>query len=363
MTLDRIIVKEIEHPKYMSWDVVEKWADIPVYSENDPLNPEWKATPCFPIDLSSNGYGIVYIKNESDARSNPTKTIKDRMAWELTTLFRDYARGLYLKRKEGILNGNLGRLVVPRFSVVTAGNVGKSIAKMYERFGLPPVKMLVDSSISKERLDLLKELHADVYVANLNDRELSTDDIKELTNNKNGIDITSVRVFEPNAIFYDWHVHEVFNEHPNQVYIPYGSGRLFENYLTWQERTVRNNVMNRTDPRLRTSAGKVADIDILGAEPESIDSVADKLVKYSNPFAIFSKNDIAALNTLSFSGNETGTYKISEDRIIEAYEILRKYCDTEPSAAAGLALYLKRFDESRIHPRDKILIVNTGKGI
>lgn len=50
-------------------------------------------------------------------------------------------------------------------------------------------------------------------------------------------------------------------------------------------------------------------------------------------------------------------------KIKQAYELLSRYCDTEPSASAGLALYLQRFDHGKVRPQDKVLVVNTGKGI
>ncbi|MBI1973052.1 pyridoxal-phosphate dependent enzyme [Candidatus Woesearchaeota archaeon] len=359
MALDVDIIQEREHPKVMNWELVEKWADgIPRYSENDVAQPEWRATPVFPLDLSPEGYGLVHIKDESDKTSNPTQTIKDRAAWELTTLFRDYARGLYLKRREGLLNGNIGSLVVPRLSYVTAGNVGRAVSNMFKKYSLPPFKLLVDTSISPERLEKLKGLHADIYRTDLGKKSLTPEEIKRLTNNENGIDITSVMVIEPQVVFYDWHVHEVFNEKPNEIYIPYGSGRLFENYVTWQMRNARSQ-----DPRLKIPVGKVLDMSILGAEPHNRKSIADKLTKDYNPFVLFDDQDVAALGTLAFTGRNTGIYKVSERRIQEAYDLLRRHCETEPSASIGLALYMQQWTERKIRSQDKVVIVNTGKGI
>ena len=78
---------------------------------------------------------------------------------------------------------------------------------------------------------------------------------------------------------------------------------------------------------------------------------------------MFNDNDISALGTLAFTGRDTGVYRVSEERLRQAYQILSKYCETEPSAAAGLALYIQRYDEGKIKPGKKVLIVNTGKGI
>ncbi|MBI4440244.1 PLP-dependent lyase/thiolase [Candidatus Woesearchaeota archaeon] len=359
MSLDRIIFKETQYPQFITKELLEKFADgIPVFSENDPKNPEWRETPNIEWDLRRDGYGRVFVKNEADEKSNPTGTIKDRPAWELATIFRDYARGLHLMAADRCIES----MDVPRFSIITAGNVGLSVSEMFRKYGLPPMKLLVDAAIPKERLEKMKNLYADIYVADLS-ISYSPKEIKALTNNENGVDITSVMVLEPHAVFYDWHVHEAFNENPDEIYIPYGSGRLIENYLTWQERTIRNEVAGRKDTRLRVSAGRVIGISIFGAEPEKHDSTADKLTKRYNPFAVYNDQDIRAMDALSFTGKNTGVYKVAEERIKEAYSLMDRHFPTEPSASAGLALYLQRYDEGKINPRHKILIVNTGKGI
>lgn len=369
------VIREVDYPRHMDWGLVEQFADgIPCYPENDPNLPEWSATPTIPVDLTSDGYGIVYIKDESDTESNPTGTIKDRAAWELATLYRDFARALYLKKKAGLVNGNISSIPVPRFSYITAGNVGRAISHMFSRFGLPPMKLLVDSAISPHRLEILRALHADIYVSDLSRNVFEKDDessrraytpeeIKILTNNRGGIDITSVMALEPHAVFYDWHVHESFNEAPQEIYVPYGSGRLWENYLTWQERSIRNDAVGKRDPRLRVPVSSVVDMSIFGAEPADPHSSADKLTKSFNPFALFSDQDTAALGALQFTGKATQVSKVDEERIDQAYRLLGRHVETEPSAAAGLALYLQRFDDGEIDERKKVLIVNTGRGI
>lgn len=359
MKLERNVIQESEYPQVMDWNLAERWADIPTFSENDPNNPEWISTPTIPIDLSKEGYGIVHIKDESDPVSNPTNTVKDRAAWELTTIYRDYARNLYRQAREGIVNGNIGSLVVPRLSSITAGNVGRAISHSFEKYGLPPLKILVDKSIPKDRLKILKGLHADIYMVDLSERELTDQDIKILTNNEDGIDLTSLTVIEPHVVFYDWHVHEAFNKNPGEIYVPYGSGRLMENYISWQQRNAREQ-----DPRLKVPVGKLTNMSVLGAEPIKKDSVADKLTKDYNPFTIFHDRDLSALRTVSWTGRDTGVYGTHEERIRQAYDMLtRNGIQAEPSACAGLALYLQRFDEGKVDQRKKSLVVSTGRGI
>ena len=166
----------------------------------------------------------------------------------------------------------------------------------------------------------------------------------------------------PQEVFYDWHVHEAFNCSPQEIYLPYGSGRLFENYLTWQERTVRNGLVGTKDPRLKAKPQTVSSMSILCAEPIDPKSIADKLTKSFNPFTVFDADDVAALHSLAFTGQHTGFYKISEERIVQAYHMMQHFCATEPSAAAGLALYLDRFDQGKVDKRNKVLVINTGSG-
>ncbi len=370
-----MIVQEINYQPVMSWDLAAKFMDeIPTFSENDPARPEWKATPIVDVDLTSDGYGLVHVKDESNLNSNPTGTIKDRPAWELTAEYRKFASTLFERMKTGTLARGIWSVPVPRFSCITAGNVGRAISYVYRKYGLPPMKLLLDVSTPASRLEVLRKLHADIYLTDLSRnvferdedrkrRAYTPEEILTLTNNRHGIDITSAAIMLPHMVFYDWHVHEAFNANPDEIYVPYGSGRLWENYLTWQRLTVHNESTGRRDPRLRVPVGRVAGMSILGAEPLEQNSSADKLTKSFNPFTIFNDQDAIAMGALCFTGEATWTYRVPEERIKQAYRLLGKHLPTEPSAAAGLALYLHRFDEGLVDPRKKILIVNTGKGI
>ncbi len=358
MNLDRKIVKEIPYHKTLDWDLVEQWADgIPVFSEDNPHFPEWNASPVIPLEAGSHR---VYIKNEADMQSNPTGTFKDRMAWEMTAVYRDYARGLWLKRGE--INGGLPA-EVPRLTLLSAGNAGTSLAYFFENYLLPPPKILISSSTPQERIAKLQSLYADVYMVDTGRKSLTAQEIKQLTNNEQGIDLTSVRILQPELVFYDWHVHESFGECPDEIYIPYGSGRLMENYLAWQERTMRNDSGNR-DPRLKVPVSRVISMDILGAQPEKRDSCADFLATHYNPFTLFDDHDISALVNLAWTGKNTGIYKVREEYIKEAYRTLTEHeIKTSYSGAASLGLFLQRRDEGKIDLRKKSLVVNTGWGI
>ncbi len=364
--LDRKIVKEVEFQPTMTWDLVEQWAEgIPTFSDMDTLHPEWRPTPTIPLDLTGAGYGEIQVKNEADTESNPTGTIKDRAAWELAALYRDTARALYDKVRIGELTKDeILRTPVRRFSILTAGNEGRAVAACFEKHKLPPPKLIVGRTLQPSMLAQLQQLRADIYQVDLSERALTTDEILRASNNDNGIDITSNQSFEPQSIFYDWHVHEVFNSQPDEIYVPYGSGRLMENYLFWQGRSHSNETNRARDRRLQTDPAKVISMNVFGGEPKQADSVADKLIAKFKPFLIFNDSDISALVRSDFTGRGTAKASVSEERIQEAHHILtQNKIEAEASAAAGLALYLERFARGLV-PKDKrVMIVNTGKGL
>lgn len=347
------IIQEIPYQSQMDLSLIERWAEIPVFDKRDPSHPEWTATPIHTFDLSREGYGLIHVKDES---VNPTGTIKDRPAWEHVSLFRDFARSLYLHHKGGSLP-DVSEVTVPRFSLITSGNAGEAVSEAFRTHGLPPLKVLVDLPFGERHVETLRTLYADVYATPLKGKPLTSSDIQTATRNEGGIDLTSLMTIEPQAVYYDWHVHEAFNTSPDSVFLPYGSGRLFENYLTWQFRNARTR-----DPRLVVSNESLARMNILGAEPEKLDSVADKLTKPFNPFAAYSPQDITSLHRLAFSGSDTGVYTVPEARLNQAYDLLSRFVRTEHSAAAGLALYLQRFDEGLVREDENVLIINTGKG-
>ncbi|TSC93044.1 MAG: Uncharacterized protein CEN89_284 [Candidatus Berkelbacteria bacterium Licking1014_7] len=364
--LQREIKKQIEYPRFMSYGLVEKWGDeIPRYAEADPDAPEWRATPVKPLDFSQEGYGKVYVKDESDRTSNPTGTIKDRAAWELATLYRDYARALYLKihRAQTLTKGELEKIPIPYLSVITAGNEGLALAECFKKYDLPPPKLVIDFNIKQSILEELLKLRVNIYATDLSLR-LSGSEICRIADNVDGIDITSSRAIDPASVFYDWHVHEVFNEEPDEIYLPYGSGRLMENYLFWQARSMRNDAAGVPDPRLKADVAKVISINILGAEPARLDSKADKATAKFKPFLLFQDRDIKSMVNLAFTGKNTIKQPLNEDRVIEAYESLTaRGVEAEPTAALGLGLYFERFSQGLVPESKKVFIINTGKGL
>ena len=367
----RTIVKEIKYPIYATESYLEKILDtLPrIIKGDDPLNPEWVSTPIYEIDLSPLGIDMsIYVKDESDKKSNPTGTFKDRRAHENgPVLYRSWAEQLWNQH----LNGRLRNIPIPRLSEISAGNAGNSQAVMNQKFDLPPEKVLLDINIRKEILDELTKKHLDIYLAPLdinifsNKREAYTpDQIRLLTNNENGHDVTSSNIINKHKDYYDWHVHEAFNKKPDEIYMPYGSGELFSNYLTWQRETWKNGIAEK-DKRLLVSPEDAINIDIFAAEPRNVmHSIADKLTG-EKPFIHYHENDIKGAKILGQTGKNTDACKFDDTPYLsQAHKIMNDArINTELSAAAGLALFLQRYETGKIDPSKKHLIINTGKGV
>ncbi len=241
-------VEPFRHER-MTRELVDQWGEgIPAYEEANVLRPEWQETHLREVDLSKNGYGQFFVKDES---INPTGTIKDRAAWEVATLYRDFARAIWLKhRQDGKINPQ--DFTIPSFSLITAGNEGLAIAQRFKQHNLPPPKFILDLDTSKQTIEALKKLRASIYQVDLKSRPLTAEDILTLTDNKDGIDITSAQFIEPQAIFYDWHVHEVLNAEPDYIFLPSGSNRLLENYLYWQAKNAKGAVSSAPRSCLRS---------------------------------------------------------------------------------------------------------------
>ena len=169
---------------------------IVVRSENDPANPEFPpdnprfpATPLIRIDVPS--FKDVSIKDEG---RNPTGTHKYRMAWEIVVTYKDILEAIDRGEREAL----------PGMSILSTGNAALAIQTMLRKYRLPDLSVLVDTSADSRVTSYLKEKGCKVFSADLTERVLMSEDILELTNNKQGMDITAGRGFHPLERYYDW---------------------------------------------------------------------------------------------------------------------------------------------------------------
>lgn len=320
--------------------------DIP--SLNDPQKPEFPPRPFyepkFPasdtFQIEVPGFTNVWIKDES---TNPTGTHKARMAWEVL-----------IKAK---------RYKIKEISIISSGSAAAAIQHFFNLYKVnTKLKVLMDHHISKQIKDSLRNMGCEIYEADLSSQSLTGKEIKELTNNKEGIDITYREILDRyNDNYYDWLSYEVMNQNPAYCFVPFGTGDLFVNILIIAEREFNNRIYKH-DPRFLGDIKKISQCNFMGATTRDANSSMDKLFSYYLPSLDDYQFYINSLIQNGRIGNLSGILEVDEAFTTEALEIAKNHnIRCEPSGIAGLALMLQMRDEL---PRDeKMLIINTGSTI
>ncbi len=328
--------------------VTEEIAGLYVPSLNDPSKPEFPPRPFYePRFPASNTYRVdvpgftnVWLKDES---TNPTGTHKARMAWEVL-----------IKAK---------RYNIKEVSIISSGSAAAAIQHFFNLYKVnTKLKVLMDNKISAGIKESLRQMGCEVYETDLSKESLSSKEIKELTNNKEGIDITYREILDRfNDNYYDWLSYEVLNESPAYCFVPFGTGDLFVNILIIAEREFNNSIY-RHDPRFLSDIQKISQCNFMGATTHDANSRMDKLFSYYLPSLDDYQFYINSLIQNQRIGNLSGILDVDENFIEDALDIARKHSiRCEPSGIAGLALLLQMKDE--LPADEKILIINTGSTI
>jgi len=323
---------------------------INVPSENNPqkpvfppADPKWPSTPIKNIEVP--GFHDVWIKDES---VNPTGTHKDRMAWEMVMTYRQ----LLLAKKGGRIEK------LPQMSIISSGSAANAVQHMLRKHNLPNLKVLIDFNLNTEVKRALEDIGCEIYETDLSKKALSTEEILKLTNNVEGIDITSDDSLEPFTVFYDWMSYDIINQNADYVFVPYGTGNLYENLVNVAVRESKNIFFH--DKRFKGDAKRIRKCNFLGATSSNPKTKADKLYSPYLPFIHFDKNWINLAVKKGDIGPESNVYAIREEYLEKAASIAKQNkIDCEPSGIAGLALLLQM--RKKIPKEKKILIINTGK--
>lgn len=322
-----------------------------VASENDPSkpefppdNPKFPATPTFKIRVP--GFLNVWLKDES---VNPTGTHKDRMAWEIVVTYRDFL----LAKKRNQIKGPL-----PQMSIISFGSAAISIQTQLLKYHLPDLKVLIDVNfIEPQVLKVLKKLNCEIYETDLSKKPFSWREILTLTHNPDSFDITSNEALDPTTRFYDWMSYEIINNNPDYVFIPFGTGNLYENILNITKKEVSTE---NHDPRFRGNVEILRECNFMGATTNNPNSKADKLYSPHLPFVHYDEQWIRLYRFAGFCGPESNGYLIKEHFLDDALKIAKSQnINCEPSGIAGLALMLQM--KEKLPRNKKMLIVNTGK--
>jgi cysteine synthase len=323
---------------------------IRVASENDPSKPEFPPDkPAFPatpmVKIEIPGFTNVWLKDES---KNLTGTHKDRMAWEMVVFYRDF---LIAKKNDQV------KEKLPQLSIITSGSAGLAIQTMFNKYKLPRLKCLVDLNLNEEIVHQLEEVGCEIYTVDLSRKPLQWKDILELTENPNGIDVTSSEGLDPNTRFYDWLSYEIINQSPDYCFIPFGSGHLYKNILNTNKKEVSTALH---DPRFSGEVKTLRNGNFIGATVNDPKSQADKLYAPHRPFTVFDEQWLLCYKLSGFCGQESNVHLVREKFIHEAMKLAKEQgVSCEPSGIAGLALLLQM--KEKISKNKKIIIVNTGK--
>lgn len=347
LQLERRIVQEANYPKLWDMESLEK-----VASHWERIEQERLHTPLRNLDLRKDGYGQVLVKDES---VNPTGTHKDRLGYAMAEQFVFESKTLY----QHYLNNpsvyehdkNLpSRNSIQRFSLITSGHGGMALATAFKKYELPPPKLLLDQNTPADVIQTLTQTGADVYTADFSKKSLSREDILALTNNEFGVDLTSENLgdFGYWRTFYPYLAREVFREQPQHIYVPYGSGNLYEGLLSIQPSLPKN----------------LWQTNIYGGEPADPNTKAIMLAAPSKPFKYFDPVEMQRLHEEKKTGKFTGVYKVFEVAIEDAHSLYQKHgIKAGYSSADALALYMTQYATNKEAAAGKTIIINTGRGI
>ncbi len=317
--------------------------DNPNKPEFPPDDPKFPATPTYQIEVP--GFSNVWLKDES---ANLTGTHKDRMAWEIVVAYRDF---LSAKQRD------LHHRPLPSMSIISSGSAATAIQVQFRKYGLPNLKVLIDTRTNKTIARSLKDLGCEVYQTDLQARPFTSKEILKLTHNDDGFDITSNDALNPDTRFYDWLSYEIINSDPDFCFIPFGTGTLYENILNVTRREVSSR---RHDRRFRGDIAVVRQCNFIGATTHQPESLATKLYSPHLPFSHYNEQWIRLYRDLGYCGAHSDVYTFEEDFLTKALALAENQgISAEPSGIAGLALMLQMADN--LPKNKKFLVVNTGK--
>lgn len=322
---------------------------IIVASENDPdkpefppENPKFPATPTYKIKVP--GFSNIWLKDESQ---NETGTHKDRMAWEIIVTYKQF-----------LISKKAGRIKeLPVLSILSSGSAALAIQTQLKKYKLPDLHILMDFETEPEIIDNLKKIGCKVFLEDLSKKTFDWEAILRLTENEEGFDITSNEAYDPTVRFYDWLSYEIINNNADYIFVPFGTGQLYENIMNIIKKELSYKI---NDPRFEGDVKILEKTSVLSATTNNPKSKADKLYAPFLPFANYSKQWIKFYRYSGLTGEMSEVYNLEEKYLEEALKIAEtQQINCEPSGIAGLGLLLQIKDKI---PKDKkVLIVNTGK--
>lgn len=323
--------------------------DLP---EFPPFNRRFPSTNTKPLLINGR---TVLLKDESEL---PTGTHKARRAWEKIVGYKALIRERLAQD---------GPLWLPAYSIISSGSDAVALQYFLRQFNLPDLRVVMDEARAKEDvLNRLEQLGALVFPVDLEERELTSEDVLRITKNfPDGIDATSwdITAADRNT-YYDWLAYEILNLAPKHVFVPVGTGELFSNLAF----VIHRHLCERAwDERL---SAPIEQIDIYGATTEDPNSKMVMLYAKWRPVLRRLRETLDDFKRAGSLGENSGVFAIDDDLAEKALLCIRRQSlpprtralysgiRSDVSGIAGLALYLQRAE--RIPADETVVVVNTG---
>lgn len=376
------IFQKVPYPEYWTEELYKQALE----AEREFNEQKRKETPIYKLDLRDIGLGKnVLIKDEGDIRHNPTGTHKDRLARLRVEAHMQEVR----RQRERKPEVSIESLLIPRDSTITMGNMGRALANAFEQTGQAPAKLLLDVNTSPKILDELRGSWADIYLTDLSKKALSSEEILTATENPHGKDLTDAYGDEfilEWARYYRELAEDVIKKEPQFIYTPFGTGMLFNNIVdrVAEKIDALNSGIAYEKDRFTTGLGLVdsaaktfnykseqdmlRDMRVRAAGAKEYPSKADKLATAHSPFMGGHAANLEYHKHFFNMHKGTGIVDLTEAELSKGWSTMtdirkRIFLNSEPSAASGLALYIKDLQEGVVSRDTKVLIVNTGKGV
>lgn len=325
---------------------------IIVASDNDPRAPEFPpfsprfpATPVVRIKIPELNRRIT-IKDES---RNHTGSHKDRMAWEVVVYYKTLIRDL--------LSISSRTHELPPASIISNGSAALAIQTMLRTYHLPDLHVLMDTLTERRVVAALRGIGCRVYLCDLSQKELDSDEVLQLTENEGGFDLTDRQLVDPNKrTYYDWLSYEILNIQARHIFLPVGTGDLFVNVLS----VLRDEVqLVANDRRLRAKYEQIQGLNVYGATSYDPKTKLDKLYARWRPTLADAESVAAGLRESGVCGQATGIYEVEPEFVARAMELAHQNdIQCEESGIAGLGLFLQLSDN--IPTEELAVAVNTG---
>jgi hypothetical protein len=288
-------------------------------------------TPLYKLNVPL--FSNVYVKDES---KNKTGTHKDRLAYVILNIYKSFLKTKKESNKEYDL---------PSMSLLSSGAAAIAVQTVLKKYKLPNLKVLLDENTDIKIINNLNGLGCEIYKCKFTDKVLSGQDILNFTNNLDGIDITSCSAFEPSKNFYNSLVEELSNSNFDYIFMPYGSGNLYDSFLNYSK--------NKDIDWLKKC-------NFIGGTVDNHLSLANQLYSPYRPFSNYNKQWINMFKLQGYCGFESNIYSVEENNLLGAINLFKlNNVDASPEGCVGLALLSQLKD--KIPFDKKILVINTGK--